>query len=101
MANTITKRELVSLIQAKKMTDLSQTDILNVVQAAVGIITESLENGDSVVIRNFGSFEVRHVKAKVGRNPKNPGKDVPIPARTVVKFKPGKKLKEVVADTKA
>ncbi|MDP6207203.1 MAG: HU family DNA-binding protein, partial [Roseibacillus sp.] len=32
-----------------------------------------------------------------GRNPKNPGKDVPIPPRAVVKFKPGKEMKEKVA----
>ena len=36
-------------------------------------------------------------KAKVGRNPKDPGKDVPIPPRAVVKFKPGKEMKEKVA----
>ena len=38
-------------------------------------------------------------KAKIGRNPKDPDKDVPIPARAVVKFKPGKEMKEQVART--
>lgn len=50
-----------------------------------------------MVMRNFGTFEVRQTKAKVGRNPKNPGLDVPIPPRAVVKFKPGKEMKEKVA----
>ena len=40
---------------------------------------------------------MRQTKAKVGRNPKKPGEDVPIPPRAVVKFKPGKELKEKVA----
>jgi len=50
-----------------------------------------------VVLRNFGTFEIRVAKAKIGRNPNNPEKDVPIPARAIVKFKPGKELKEKVA----
>ena len=47
----------------------------------------------------FGIFAVKEVKAKVGRNPKNPGKDIPIPARSIVKFKMGKTLKETLAKT--
>ena len=43
--------------------------------------------------------EVREMKAKIGRNPKDPGKDVAIPARAAVKFKPGKEMKEKVATT--
>jgi DNA-binding protein HU-beta/integration host factor subunit alpha len=50
-------------------------------------------------MRNFGTFHVRETKAKIGRNPKNPGKDVPIPARAAVKFKPGKEMKEKVETT--
>jgi len=70
-----------------------------VVQALIDEITESLAQGDTVVMRNFGTFEVREMKAKIGRNLKQPGKDVPIPARAAVKFKPGKELKEKVATT--
>jgi nucleoid DNA-binding protein len=99
---TITKREL-----AIKITDtlgargfaITQQDVLEVVQTLIDEITESLAQGDTVVMRNFGAFQVREMKAKIGRNPKNPGKDVPIPARAAVKFKPGKEMKEKVAST--
>jgi DNA-binding protein HU-beta/integration host factor subunit alpha len=37
------------------------------------------------------------MRAKIGRNPKDPSKNVPIPARAVVKFKAGKEMKEKVA----
>ena len=77
--------------------DLTQNDVLEVIQKAVDLITEALGNGDRVVLRNFGTFTVKEVKAKIGRNPKDPGKDVPIPARSVVKFKVGKTLKEAAA----
>jgi len=99
---TITKRELAINITNKlgaKGIELTQQDVLEVVQTLIDEVTDSLAHGDSVVMRNFGAFQVREMKAKIGRNPKNPGKDVPIPARAVVKFKPGKEMKEKVATT--
>ena len=64
---------------------------------ASAVICDGTRIGDRVVIRNFGTFQVKEVKPKVGRNPKNPDQDVPIPARSVVKFKVGKELKDQVA----
>jgi len=94
---TITKRELVNMVCAQLDNSCTQVEVLEVIQKTVDSITEALGNGDTVVFRNFGTFYAKEVKPKVGRNPKNPGKDVTIPARTVVKFKVGKNLKEVVA----
>ena len=99
---TITKRELSIKITDQlgiKGLELTQQDVLEVVQTLIDEITEALAQGDSVVMRNFGTFQVREMKAKIGRNPKKPGKDVPIPARAAVKFKPGKELKDKVAAT--
>ena len=99
---TITKRELVIKITeqlATKSIELTQQDVHEVVQTLIDEITIALAQGDAVVMRNFGSFQVREMKAKIGRNPKQPGKDVFIPARAAVKFKPGKELKENVATT--
>ncbi len=100
MANTITKRELVNKICVELDSNLTQSDVLEVIQKAVDVITASLGEGNRVVLRNFGTFAVKEVKAKVGRNPKDPAKDVPIPARKVVKFKVGKTLKEAAAKSK-
>ena len=97
MANTITKRELVNKICSELHGNLTQCDVLEVVQKCIELITVSLGKGDRVVLRNFGTFTVKEVKPKIGRNPKNPEKDVPIPARQVVKFKVGKTLKEAAA----
>ena len=99
---TITKRELAIKITDRlgiKGHELTQQDVLEVVQTLIEEITEALAQGDTVVMRNFGAFQVREMKAKIGRNPKNPGKDVLIPARAAVKFKPGKEMKEKVAST--
>ena len=92
---TITKRELV--IKVSSETGLTQQQVFDVVQRTMDSITDALANGDSVVMRNFGAFQVKETKAKIGRNPKNPERDVAIPPRAMVKFKPGKEMKEKVA----
>lgn len=92
---TITKRDLV--VRISNETGLTQQQVFEVVQKTLDAVTSDLAQGHTVVMRNFGTFEVRQTKAKVGRNPKNPGQDVPIPPRAVVKFKPGKEMKEKVA----
>lgn len=97
MANTITKRELVNKVCAELDCGFTQNEVLDVVQKTIDLITEALGKGDRVVLRNFGTFTVKEVKPKVGRNPKDPAKNVPIPARTVVKFKVGKNLKDAAA----
>ena len=72
-------------------------EFMPILQKALDSITDALANGDSVVMRKFGAFQVKETKAKIGRNPKNPGRDVVIPPRARVKFKPGKEMKEKVA----
>jgi len=99
---TITKRELVVKINDRlgsQGVEISHQDVLLVLQTLIEEITDSLSQGDAVVMRNFGTFQVREMKAKIGRNPRSPGKDVPIPARAAVKFKPGKEMKDKVATT--
>lgn len=98
--SNITKRELVLRITDKlglRGVQIRQQDVQIVVQSVIDEITDSLAQGESVMLRNFGSFEVKEMRAKIGRNPKNPSKNVPIPARAVVKFKAGKEMKEKVA----
>ena len=77
-------------------THLKQEVVLAVVQKTLDIILEALAKGQTVELRNFGVFEVKVRKARVGRNPNAPEADVPIPARAVVKFKPGKEMREQV-----
>ena len=93
--STITKRDLV--IKLSNETGLTQQQVFDVIQGLLDSVTESLASGDQVVLRNFGAFQVRETKAKVGRNPNEPEKEVIIPPRAIVKFKPGKEMKEKVA----
>lgn len=91
----LTKRDLV--VRISNETGMVQQDVLNVIQKTLDYLTESLAQGRTVELRNFGVFEIKLRKARVGRNPNKPENDVPIPPRAVVKFKPGKEMKASVA----
>ena len=91
---TLTKRDLVIRIAEK--TGLTQTQVFDVIQDTLDIIVHSLAGGGKVELRNFGVFEVKIRKARVGRNPNKPETDVPIPARAMVKFKAGKDMRAEV-----
>ena len=88
----MTKRDLVMRIADE--TGLIQQDVYAVIQKSLDYIVEALENEDTVEFRNFGVFEVRERKQRIGRNPNKPENVVTIPARKVVKFKPGKIMRE-------
>ncbi len=90
----MTKRDLV--LRISNETNLSQQEVLDVVQKTLNYITEALAKEDTVELRNFGVFEVKVRKARIGRNPNAPAHDVPIPPRAVVKFKAGKEMREAV-----
>ena len=92
--STVTKKKLIQDISHKK--GLHPNDVRTVVQAFLDEITESLQRGDRLEFRDFGVFEVVERKQKVGRNPKNAGVPIIIPARPAVKFTPGKKMRQLI-----
>ncbi len=93
----MTKRELV--VRIAEETELSQQQVFSVVQKTLDYITESLEKGENIEFRDFGVFEIKTRKPRIGRNPNKPENTVVIPERRVVKFKPGKEMKARVLKT--
>lgn len=91
---TLTKRDIVMRISSD--TGLVQQKVMLIVQKTLDMISDTLAKGDKVELRNFGVFEVKIRKARVGRNPHVPDVDVPIPERAVVKFKSGKEMRAAV-----
>ena len=90
----MTKRDLVMRIADE--TGLIQQDVYAVIQKSLDYIVEALEQNDTVEFRHFGVFEVRERKQRIGRNPNRPENVVTIPARKVVKFKPGKIMRQKI-----
>ena len=88
---TLTKRGLV--LRICEETGQVQQHVFDIVQRTFDHIVKALANGEKVELRNFGIFEVRVRKARTGRNPSAPGIEVPIPERSVVKFKAGREMR--------
>lgn len=74
---------------------LKQIEASASLRVVLDFIQESLEDGDTVQLTGFGTFSVKEKPERKGRNPST-GEEITIPARTVVRFKPGKLLKDAV-----
>jgi nucleoid DNA-binding protein len=90
----LTKRDIVVAIS--NQTGLVQHEVFDVVQRTLDQITDSLAKNVAVELRNFGVFQPRLTKPRVGRNPNQPGSSFVIPPRATVKFKAGKIMRQRV-----
>jgi len=89
----MTKADLVERVA--KDAELTKKDAEQLVEIVFDSIIASLNDGQKIELRGFGSFRVRQRNARSGRNPKT-GDPVEIPAKRVAYFKPGKELKELI-----
>ena len=92
---TATKRDMIT--ELSDQTGLKHHQVAEVIDGLVELIGKKMEQGHDVTFRKVGTFEVRVAKSKIGRNPNKPKDEVLIPDRCVVRFKPGRELKERVA----
>ena len=87
----MTKADLVEKIAAKaNMTKAAAERSLN---AFLDAVAEGLKKEEKLTLTGFGVFVVENRKARQGRNPRT-GEPLTIPAAKMVKFRPGKQLKE-------
>jgi len=89
----MTKAEIVSSISDKS--GIEKADVLATVEAFMEEVKSSLESGDNVYLRGFGSFIIKTRAEKTGRNiSKNT--TIKIPAHNIPAFKPAKVFVEGV-----
>jgi len=87
----VNKAQLTDAVAAA--TDSSKAEAGRAVEATLSAIGGALAGGDSVSLVGFGTFNVRHRAARMGRNPQT-GASIHIQASKSVGFKAGKALKE-------
>ena len=85
----MTKKDIVRTI-AEEL-DLPQLRTRELVQRTFDALMESLAEEGRVELRNFGVFQIKRREARMARNPRT-GAQVPVRARNVVVFKPGKEM---------
>ncbi len=89
----MTRKELVDTV-AEKL-GITSESAEKAVLTTVASITYGLASSGSVALPGFGTFAVKELPARKGRNP-NTGEPIDIPARKTVVFKPGKVVKEAL-----
>jgi DNA-binding protein HU-beta len=88
------KTEIIE--QIAKDADISKDKARKAVNSMMSSIQTSLSVKEGVVrLTGFGTFSKVHRKPRDGRNPST-GEKIAIKARNVVKFRPGKLLKEAI-----
>ena len=89
----MTKAEIVANISEKS--GIEKGDVLRVVEDLMTEVKDSLNQGNNVYLRGFGSFIVKKRAEKTGRNiSKNT--TIKIPAHNIPAFKPAKVFVESV-----
>ena len=95
---TLTKADLIE--EVLRITELPRKESETIVETIFDSIIESLQNGDKIEIRGFGSFRTRQRRGRVGRNPKT-GEKVEVPPKKIPFVKPSKELKDFVNSAEA
>tara|TARA_R100001480_G_scaffold122781_1_gene121218 strand:- start:222 stop:542 length:321 start_codon:yes stop_codon:yes gene_type:complete len=91
--NNTTKKDIANTIAQDS--GITQANATKFVQQTLDAIADALRDGGRIELRDFGVFECRTRKARIGRNPKT-GASVSIPEKVVVGFRAGKKMEQTV-----
>ena len=89
----MTKAELIAQVAGEAQ--VRKVDAEKAVNSFIRIVSQTLKSKGRMALAGLGTFAVAQRKAREGRNPQT-GKPIKIPATKVVKFKPGKQLKDLV-----
>ncbi|MCF7919462.1 MAG: integration host factor subunit beta [Candidatus Cloacimonetes bacterium] len=92
----MTKADLVKRVADD--TGIIRKDVALAVDAFLNAVKDTLQEGEHIEIRGFGTFKLKTRKARMGRNPKTDEK-VQVPERIVPTFKFSRAFKEEVDDS--
>lgn len=89
----MTKADLVVKIAEKA--NLTKANAERALNAFLDSVEQTLVKDGKLTLTGFGTFAVETRKERKGRNPQT-GAEITIPASKVVKFRPGKLLKDAI-----
>ena len=95
VGRTLTKADIVEKIHAK--VGFSKKESAEIVDLVLGIVKETLTNGEKIKISGFGNFVIREKKPRRGRNPQT-GDAIEISSRRVLTFRPSSILRKGIND---
>jgi integration host factor subunit beta len=89
-SETLTKADLARHLMERLELGKKDADLL--VATFLESMVKSLQSGEGVELRGFGSFRLRDRQARIGRNPRS-GETIQVPRKRVAYFKLGKELR--------
>ncbi len=89
----MTKADLV--VKVSEKANITKANAERALNAFLDTVESTLVKDGKLTLTGFGTFVVEERKARTGRNPRT-GEKISIPATKVVKFRPGKLLKDAV-----
>ncbi|MBE1288322.1 integration host factor subunit beta [Alteromonas sp. LMIT006] len=90
----MTKSELIERLMDVS-SSMQSRDVEVAVKELLEYMAQTLQRGERIEIRGFGSFSLHYREPRVGRNPKT-GQSVQLEGKYVPHFKPGKELRDRV-----
>ncbi len=91
----MSRQEIVKILKSKNPA-LSHSELEKIIDIFCKSIVNALNNEKNVELRGFGSFFIKKTKEKYSaRNPRT-GEIIYIPQKNRVRFRPSKKLKELI-----
>ena len=81
--------------EVSKVADITKVKAEVAVDAVFDAMRLSMQRGERIELRGFGSFRIRRRGSRTGRNPKT-GARVDVPSKSIPYFKPGKELRELL-----
>jgi len=90
---TLTKARIVEAV--KEANGYTQRKAFETVEIILELIKSTLENGEDVLISNFGKFIVKQKAERKGRNPAT-GKDLMLAPRKRITFRSSRKLRDKI-----
>jgi DNA-binding protein HU-beta len=86
------------IAELAKRAGITKKEAENIVILFGDIIVEQAEKGNSVALRNFGTFKVTHFQARRGINPQNL-ELIDIPPKKALRFVASGKVKERIQNS--
>jgi len=89
--NNVTRKELATLVTEKL--GISHRNAAEIIDTFFSTLKNTLTNGESIKLVNFGSFIVKEKSPRRGRNPQT-GESMMITKRQMITFRPSRQLRE-------
>jgi len=91
--NNLTRRELAEILS--NQLGYSQSNCALIVDSFLGIMKQTLLDGEPIKLVRFGTFSIRDKSPRKGRNPRT-GETLTIKKRQTISFRPSRQLREQV-----